>query len=148
MKKPFTGRHMAITICSGFGVVIAVNLYMASHAVSGFGGVVVQNSYVASQEFNGWLEQAEQQKALGWEAKIARASNDRLEIETKGVPAGALVSAMIRRPLGQPETTDIIFTQNESGQFISSGKVPAGRWIVRLNISADGHNWSAERQIQ
>ena len=33
-KKAFTGRHMALVFIGGFGVVIAVNLLMASVAVS------------------------------------------------------------------------------------------------------------------
>ncbi len=148
MKREFTGRHMAIVIVSGFGVVIAVNLFMATLAVRGFGGVVVQNSYVASQEFNGWLDKAKQQEALGWEARIARADNGRLEVQTKGVPQGARVTATIRRPLGQPEMTDLVFASAKGGNFISEELVPDGRWIVRVKIDAGDHDWSAEKQIQ
>ena len=45
--RPFTGRHMAAIMVAFFGVVIAVNVYMARLATSTFTGVVVENSYVA-----------------------------------------------------------------------------------------------------
>ena len=64
MKREFTGKHSAAIIVSGFAIIIAVNLFMATLAVRGFGGVIVENSYVASQEFNDWLDAAEEQKAL------------------------------------------------------------------------------------
>ena len=46
MRREFTGRDMAMVMVAGFGVVVAVNFYMASLAIGGFGGVVVENSYV------------------------------------------------------------------------------------------------------
>ena len=39
---------------------------------STFGGVVVENSYVASQDFNGWLDEARAERALGWDADVGR----------------------------------------------------------------------------
>ena len=58
MRRELKGRHIAVIFISGFGIVMAVNFYMAALATQGFGGVVVENSYVASQKFNGWLEKA------------------------------------------------------------------------------------------
>ncbi|MEC7952654.1 MAG: FixH family protein, partial [Pseudomonadota bacterium] len=66
MKREFTGKHAAAIIVTGFAIIIAVNLFMATLAVRGFGGVIVENSYVAGQEFNDWLDAAEEQEALGW----------------------------------------------------------------------------------
>ena len=40
---------MTMLLVGGFGIVIAVNFYMASHAISGFGGVVVPNGQVCLQ---------------------------------------------------------------------------------------------------
>ncbi|MEM6585333.1 MAG: FixH family protein, partial [Pseudomonadota bacterium] len=59
----FTGKHMLITMVVGFGIVAAVNFYMASRAVGGFHGIVVDNSYVASQKFNDWMDEAESMAA-------------------------------------------------------------------------------------
>ena len=65
-RKPFGGRQMAAIFVTGFGIVIAVNVAMASLAVESFHGTVVDNSYVASQSYNGWLGKAAASKALGW----------------------------------------------------------------------------------
>ena len=43
-SSAFTGKHMAAVFIGGFGVVIAVNLVMASYAVGCFHGTVVDNS--------------------------------------------------------------------------------------------------------
>ncbi|HBM71251.1 MAG TPA: hypothetical protein DD436_01170, partial [Erythrobacter sp.] len=86
MRREFTGRDMAMVMVAGFGVVVAVNFYMASLAIGGFGGVVVENSYVASQKFNGWLDEAREGRKLGYAAQMARAADGRLMVTTQGVP--------------------------------------------------------------
>ena len=45
MRREFTGRKMAVALVAGFGVVVAVNLFMASLATRGFGGVVCGPKY-------------------------------------------------------------------------------------------------------
>src|SRR3546814_19411645 len=60
-RRPFTGRHAAMILIAFFGVVISVNIVMASFALSTFGGTVVDNSYVASQHSNEWLATADAQ---------------------------------------------------------------------------------------
>ena len=140
MKREFTGRHMAMIIVSGFGIIIAVNLFMATLAVRGFGGVIVENSYVASQEFNGWLDTARRQKAFGWSARITRNDDARLEVAT---------SAAARRPLGRPETTKLAFIETAPGRYIARQPLDEGRWIVRLTIvSPDRRTWSTEEHLQ
>ena len=148
MKREFTGRHMAIVMVSGFGVIIAVNLLMATLAVRGFGGVVVENSYVASQEFNGWLAEAERQNALGWSAEMRRDGAGRLKVRTNGVPSGAVAEASLRRPLGKPETASIVLSETPPGQFRSQAPVPPGRWLVRLTIRSGGETWQREDRIE
>lgn len=148
MKTEFTGRHMwAVMIC-GFGVVVAVNFYMASLAVRGFGGVVVENSYVASQDFNGWLSAARQQEKLGWSAQAVRQDDGNVRIVTTGVPAGADVSVQFRRPLGKPETIVLDFTPAASGEYVSPESVPAGRWIARIAIFAADDRWTKEVRLE
>lgn len=146
MSKEFTGRKMAAILVAGFGVVIAVNFTMAAIASGSFSGVVVENSYVASQKFNGWLEKAEKQKALGWTAQPAR-DGDRLTLATANVPEYARISAEIRRPLGQPDTRTLSFSNATDGRLVSQEELPAGRWIVRVFIEAGQDSWSTEDRI-
>ncbi len=148
MKREFTGRHMTAVLVGGFGVVIAVNLFMATLATRGFGGVVVENSYVASQKFNGWLDEARQQETLGWSAELERQDDGTLAIMSQGVPAGAEVTARLRRPLGQPETTDLEFAEIAPDMRVSIGGVPAGRWIARVTIVSGDASWTREVRIE
>ena len=146
-KGEFTGRHMLFAMIGGFGIIMAVNFYMASLATSGFGGVIVENTYVASQKFNGWLEEAAKQDALGWEAQPVRADDGHLLIRTEGVPELALASATIRRPLGDLETGKIEFSRQADGSFRSTTPLAEGRWIMRFEMTAVGQSWKKEYQL-
>jgi nitrogen fixation protein FixH len=148
MRREFTGRHMAIIIVSGFGVIIAVNLLMATLAVRGFGGVIVENSYVASQQFNGWLDAAERQKSLGWTARIKRIEHGHLAVETSAVPEDAVITAVARRPLGLPQTTKLDFFETTPDRHVSLEPLERGRWIVRLTIVSPDHpTWAIEEHL-
>lgn len=143
----FTGRHMFMVLAIGFGIVIAVNFFMASVAARSFGGVVVENSYVASQKFNGWLAEAKRERELGWEARASRLDDGRLVATTTGVPASAAVHARIRRPLGAQEATDLELVALGGNRFASAQPLPEGRWIVRLTIEAAGQQWRHEEHL-
>ena len=148
MKREFTGKHSAAIIVSGFAIIIAVNLFMATLAVRGFGGVIVENSYVAGQEFNDWLDAAEEQEALGWSVEMTRSENGHLLIDTTSVPDGATVTAEARRPLGQPESKSLSFIEATPGNHVSLEPLDTGRWIVRLKVaSPKGEAWSTEEQL-
>lgn len=143
----FTGKHMAAILVTGFGIVAAVNFTMASYATGGFHGVVVENSYVASQKFNGWLHEAEAERALGWEAKPTREGDGHIVLATKGLPEGAHITAALRRPLGAHQFTDLNFEAVGDGQYRSQQTVDHGRWTMRLHIEAEGHKWAEESEL-
>ncbi|WP_298335218.1 FixH family protein [uncultured Erythrobacter sp.] len=146
-RRPFTGKHMAAILVVGFGVVAAVNFFMASHAVGGFHGIVVENSYVASQKFNGYLEQAEASRALGWEANAARDEAGHVVLTTSDVPEGALITAKLRRPIGEQEFAELTFGLTANGQYRSSEPVTDGRWTMRLTITAGQNTWVEESEL-
>ncbi len=145
--REFTGRHMLMVMVGGFGVVVAVNFYMASLATGGFHGVVVDNTYVASQKFNGWLEDAEKARALGWEADLSRDAQGHVIASTTGLPAGATMTAELRRPLGEHEFASLTFARGKDGSFRSAEAIPTGRWIARLSVTAGGQSWIDEQRI-
>ena len=101
-RRAFTGRHMAAVLVCFFGVVIAVNMLNAHYASSTFGGEVVENSYVASQEFNRWLDEANSEKALGWDELTTWRPDGRVVVAVRGAPEGMVVKALARHPLGRP----------------------------------------------
>ena len=145
--KPFTGRHITAILVAGFGVVMCVNFYMASLAVGGFHGTVVDNSYVASQKFNDWLGDAAAARALGWSAKASREEAGHVIVETSAVPPGAVVTASLRRPIGEQAYASLEFTALGDGRFLSTEPVAPNRWIIRLFISADGQQWAEESEL-
>jgi len=139
-RSAFTGRHMAVTLVAFFGVVIAVNVTMARYATSTFGGVVVENSYVASQHFSKWMEAGRRQRALGWDATVARNGDD-LEIAAQrhGAPVvDARVTAVAAHPLGRLPERQLTFRQVAPGRYRALEAVPAGRWRMTLTVTAQG----------
>ncbi|TNE34037.1 MAG: hypothetical protein EP350_02725 [Alphaproteobacteria bacterium] len=148
MAREFTGRHMLLTFVGGFGVVVAVNFYMASQAASSFGGVTVENSYIASQKFNGWLDEARAQEALGWGAELVRKDDGYLVVEAVGVPAGAEISAELRHPLGLKDRARLTFAPQAAMRYISNEKVESGRWTVRLTILSGKDRWEREMPLE
>ena len=144
----FGGRQMAAIFIAGFGVVIAVNVAMASLAVESFHGTVVDNSYVASQSYNGWLDKAAASKALGWQAVPQRQADGRLVLVTTGVPAGAVITVWAERPLGQREDHVLTFAEAGKGRWVSNEEIAPGRWQLRTAIRAGGREWAGESEIR
>ena len=134
MTRPLTGRRMATIIVSGFAIVLGVNLYAAVQAERSFGGIVVENSYAASQDFNAWLAEAEQERALGWTADPARRADGRVGLVLKGVPGGARIEAVARHPLGRLPDAVLHFDPAGPDGQISREALPAGRWTLRITI--------------
>ena len=147
MTRTFTGKHFTAIMVVGFGIVMAVNFTMASYATGGFSGVVVENSYVASQKFNGWLEEAREQERLGWHGTLARDEQARLVVAAPGIPAGAQVSAELRRPIGRHETTTLVLQSDGAGNFRSDGPLAPGRWIARIVVTSDGQTVRFESEV-
>jgi nitrogen fixation protein FixH len=142
MTKTFTGWHMAGIMIAFFGVIIAVNVTMATYAVSTFGGKVVENSYVAGQRFNSWLREARAQDALGWTASVEREADGRLSVRVLAGAAplaGARVAAVASHPVGRAEDVTLRFSPaGGDGRFVSDRTLPAGRWYVHITVESGG----------
>lgn len=141
MTARFTGWHMLATMVGFFGIVIAVNLFMARLAIGTFGGTVVDNSYVASQQFNGWLEKARAQDRLGWTVAMTLGADRRPEVRVAahGAPlAGVSAAAVAEHPLGRAPDVSLAFVDAGDGVLHATTPLPAGRWQVRLTLTRDG----------
>lgn len=134
---PFTGRHAAMILVAFFGVVIGVNMVMASFALSTFGGTVVDNSYVASQHYNEWLARADAQDRLGWNESVTvdESRHVRLTVRKDGAPVkGLRIVATLRHPLGQAPARAMRFAPAADGALRSLDALPAGRWQLDLSV--------------
>lgn len=129
--RPFTGRKMTVIMVAFFGVVVAVNLLMATFATRTFGGVVVQNSYVASQKYNLWLSKAREQERLGWTIKPGLDGERRVTLDLS--VTGATVTAVAKHPLGREADLPLRFVSVPGGMR-SEQPLPQGRWAVHLLV--------------
>lgn len=145
--KRFTGWHMTGILVAFFGTVAAVNVTMASLATSTFGGVLVENSYVASQRFNGWLEQARQSEALGWQVVTTWRPDGRLMLRTANAPDYLEAQATARHPLGRLPDKELTFYRIDKHTYLSRDALPKGRWTVRLQLTGTSATWRREDEL-
>lgn len=147
MQRTFTGWHMTGILVGFFGVVIAVNSLNAYFAGSTFGGEVVENSYVASQEFNGWLDEAKAERALGWSEVTTWRPDGRLVVAVRGAPVDVTVAGLAQHPLGSVPDRAIAFDRIATGRFLSREALPDGRWHLRLTLAGGGHTLRREERL-
>lgn len=146
---PFTGKHITIILVIFFAVVIAVNLTMARLASSTFGGVVVDNSYVAGQKFNGWLKEADRERALGWKAEARHQADGKVAVKLTGAQGSGLVlKADAWHPLGRLPDQPLTFQRQLDGTFVSNEVLPKARWRLRLDAQIGEKRWRAEQELQ
>lgn len=146
--RPFTGRHMAGILVVFFAAVIGVNVTMATLASGTFGGVVIDNSYVASQHFNRWLDEAAKERAIGWQAALARTQDGRVAVTLRGGSETALrLAATARHPLGRLPDRKLSFAPQGQGRFVSAQPLPTGRWRLRLTAAGQAATWRTEQEL-
>jgi nitrogen fixation protein FixH len=147
----FTGYHMAAILIGFFGIVIAVNIYMAKLAIGTFGGTVVDNSYVASQNYNAWLAEADKQAKLGWKVGATRLSDGKLmlAIVDNGVSgSGFTINAQAEHPLGRAPERQLTLISQGDGRYLSRDALPAGRWLLRIEMARGGEHYRTVTEVQ
>ena len=135
----FTGKHMLAVMLAFFGVVITVNLVMATAANRSWTGLVVKNSYVASQEFNRKAEEGRAQAALGWKGELAigggRVSYRLRDASGAAGPVDGVV-ATFRRPAYDAEDRTVTLVREADGAFAVAEAVRDGIWIIEVDAEA------------
>lgn len=149
--KEFTGRHLLLIMVAFFGVIIAVNLTMASFARSSWTGLVVENSYVASQEFNEKAAEERAQLALGYMSSLkidgAEISYAILDHDGRKVKIRS-AEARFHRPVTTREDTRVTFAIDPSGAATGTEDLTDGVWIMQLTADiATEHPWRDMRRI-
>jgi nitrogen fixation protein FixH len=135
-KHPeFTGRHMLLLVVGFFGVIVAVNVGMATLATTSWTGLVVKNSYVASQEFEAKRLAHEAQKAAGW-AVTFRVDNGNASLMVtdrlgRPVDLGA-VQLSINRPVGGHDDQSIPLQRHADGAYAAALALGTGVWDAWL----------------
>lgn len=135
--RRFTGRHMTSILVAFFAIVIAVNVTMARFAMATFGGKVVENSYVASQNYNRWLERADAQARLGWDAGVTLDAGRHVlvTIRKEGRSLeGVRASATVNHPVGRTAPVALGFEPAAGGRLRSVEPLAVGRWRLDLIV--------------
>lgn len=70
-EKKLTGWHVFFALFAFFGVVFAVNFFMAYSAIGTFSGVVSEQPYEEGRTYNRQIVAARAQDALGWHMQLA-----------------------------------------------------------------------------
>jgi len=149
-EKPFTGKHMLACMLGFFGVIVAVNIAMASLASFSWTGLVVKNSYVASQKFNDHLKAGREQAALGWRSDLSYADGTiRFELtDQTGIPIHAdSVSVQIGRPATETSDEVISLEHKENGRFVAPQTLAAGQWDLRATAQVGDRAYIRDTRV-
>lgn len=134
-EREFTGRHVVMVFVGAFGIIIAVNLFLAFSAVKTFPGLEVKNSYVASQEFD---VRRDAQTALGWD--VAAGYSDGMVILSIKDKAGnpveiAALEAILGRATHVKDDRVPAFVFDGSA-YVASEELAGGNWNIRMKATA------------
>ena len=118
-----------------FGVIIAVNVTMATLASKSWTGLVVRNSYVASQQFNAQLADARAQRESGIQSEISY-HHGQLYLELKDrdgrtLPVSRLAISIGRPAFEQSDQTIEVKTENRISHNITLNLEP-GIWAISV----------------
>ena len=144
--KEFTGWHMLAIMIGWFGIVIAVNLFMAWNATSSWTGLVVKNSYVASQHFNEVTAEKRAQMAMGWKA-IPVYEGGVLTLDLRDAQRAPIEDAIITAKLGRPsyDAQDhmVQFAETTPGTYTGTTELANGVWDAEVTVTgAGGDIWT------
>lgn len=146
--RRFTGRHMLAIMLAFFGVIIAVNVTMATVAGMSWTGFVVRSSYVAGLEFDDKVAAARKQHALGWSAvlSIAGGKADFRLVDAHGatIPLRA-ATLTLRSPVSDARDVTIAFSETDGMAELA---ITDGAWIADVQAeTSDGTPWREARRI-
>ncbi|MDF2231368.1 FixH family protein [Albimonas sp. CAU 1670] len=134
--RPLTGRKVLLIAVAFFGVIIAVNVTMATLAVGGFPGLVSKNAYAEAQLFDAELKA---ERALGW--RFASDYDAGLLVvrvaEKAGGPLDGLeVSAIVGRPATLQLDQELKLAPEPGLPGAYGVPVPLGAGMWRVEITA------------
>jgi nitrogen fixation protein FixH len=149
-RQGFTGGHMLALMGAFFGVVIAVNMTIATLARTSWTGLVVPNSYVASQGFNARLKEARAQALLGWTPSVTLAAGElRFMLTQDGRRVGlAGAEALVHRPVSGTQDRVVELAPTSDGDLAAPLDLEPGVWIVETHArTSDGRAYRDIRRM-
>lgn len=147
--RELTGQKVLAISVASFGLIIAVNFYMAFKAISTFPGLEVDNSYVASQSFDA---DRRAQIALGWTVTpIYDAAKHIITLDFRdlnGAPVTVRdLTVLIGRSTEARDDLHPLFTQS-NGVYTAPVDLPMGKWMLHIEAyAADGTVFRQRREL-
>jgi len=136
----FTGKHMVFAMVAFFGVIIAVNITMATLASSSWTGLVVKNSYVASQKYNAQLADSQAQAERGWRSNVSY-RDGLLTVDVSDRTGTRLRFDRLDVSIGRPafEQEDRMLALQPVGAVWQSKPLglEAGTWMLRVEATGE-----------
>jgi nitrogen fixation protein FixH len=149
--RELTGRTVLALMLAFFGVIVAVNAFMAREAISTFGGVETESSYRAGQTFERDVAMAKAQDAEHWQvdAKVTPASDGGAVLDvvardaTGGALSGLVATVLFERPTDRRHDRTVLVSEGIPGHFHGRADIAAGQWDLVIELSRHG-----ERQFR
>lgn len=147
-----TGWHVLAIVCAFFGLVVAVDVGMATMAYRTFSGEVAEDPYEAGLLYNRTLAERRAQAALGWTAAIKMASGGDLRVivtDRAGRPVDGLkVVAVLERPATEAGRQILAFARTAPGIYDFKASHLSGAWDVRVHATdRQGRPFEAEERL-
>lgn len=133
-----------------FGVIIAVNIFMATLASSSWTGLVVKNSYVASQKFNGKLQGAEEQKKRGWRSSIEFQHGEfkiRLFDKTGETISLSKAQLFVGRPAFEQQDQLVELVEQSNGSYLAKLPLGIGEWAIKITGDVDALSYRRDERM-
>lgn len=139
--RPLTGRAVLLWLVGFFGLVFAVNFYMAREAVATFGGLETDSSYQAGLTFTKENAAAAAQDALHWKVE-AHIEPGRLDVSARdaaGQPlTGVTLAAALHHPTDRRFDVMLDPVPAGAGQWRAGDDVKQGQWELVIELSRNG----------
>lgn len=153
--KPLRGRTVLLALIGFFAVVAAVNAVFIVLALRTHPGVSDENAYQDGLAYNRVIEEAEAQRALGWQVALTLdpAAGGPLTLtlaDRDGAPlAVKAVTAQLRRPGLETADRTLVFAEAGTGLWRAvPGDLLPGNWDVSLDIVRfDGAPYRADWRL-
>lgn len=146
----FTGWHMLAIMVAFFGIIIAVNFFMAAMASKSWTGLVVKNSYVASQRLNEELNAARKQKEAGWRTEVVFGEGIfTLAVSDRNGVAADLeeASLFVGRPAFEQQDRELALERTKRGEYTTRTQLAPGEWALRIEGLIEGQPYRRDARL-
>ncbi len=145
-ERTLKGSHVLLTLIGFFGIVFAVNGFMAYQAESTFAGLDTDDPYRKGLAYNQRVAAAKAQAKLGWRDSLAYVPETRrirvsLTDPAGGAVSGLAVTAQVQRSVTNRFDRQLVLEQTGPGTYeVSAAHLGGGWWTVDLTARGAAAN--------